>query len=172
MSARKKDSCLIEILDEQDFFQVDTERIKLLCEKIIEDFQIRSGRLGIVLVDDDTIRQYNRDFLAHDYVTDVISFPIEQRLGEAHLEAEILACTQVAQQRASEFGWTQEEEILLYIVHGILHVVGFDDTTTENRTEMRLKEREYLARIGINVPDWDFTDWDFTDRESEEDKSP
>ncbi len=160
MSGGNIESCLVEILDEQDFFPVDTARIRLLCNHIVADFGIRTGRLGVVLVDDDTIRQYNRDFLQHDCATDVISFPMERRIDEGHLEAEILACTGVARQRAPEFGWTEEEELLLYVVHGLLHAVGFDDARGEGRDEMRLKEREYLAKIGVNVPDWDFSDWE------------
>lgn len=160
MLFRNEDSCLVEVLDKQDFFKVDRKKIKRLCEGLLEDHRIRTGRIGIVLVDADTIRQYNRDFLQHDYETDVISFPIESRLDEGHLEAEILVCTQVAQDRAPEFGWSQEEELLLYVIHGVLHAVGFDDTTPEARTEMRRKEREYLAAIGIEVPEWDFTEWD------------
>jgi len=158
MPRRKEDSFLLEILDEQDYFVADIEKIRLICEKILDDFSIQSGRLGIILVDNDTIQQYNRDFLQHDYPTDVISFPIEDRRGEGHLEAEVLACTQVAKDRAPEFSWSSENELLLYIVHGVLHLVGFDDTTPEARTAMQQKEKEYLAHLGINVPNWNC--WD------------
>lgn len=155
MPRRKKESFLLEILDEQEEFVVETLKIKRICEKIIDDFRIGTGRLGVVLVDGETIRQYNRDFLKHDYPTDVISFPIETRLEEHHLEGEILACTEIARQRAEEFGWTPHEEILLYVVHGILHLLGFDDTTPESRRMMRQKEKEYLALADVVVPDWD-----------------
>ncbi len=156
---------LFEILNEQDFFEVDSDLVLALCEAIFEDAGVTSGRLGVVLVDSDTIRQYNRDFLNHDYATDVISFPLEDRREEGYLEGEVLACTEVARERAEEFGWTQQEEILLYIVHGILHLVGFDDLTQELRMEMRRKEKEYLGRFDIIVPDFDLdfdadTEWD------------
>lgn len=151
----ENEAFLLEILDEQDRFEVETEKIRSVCEKILADFSVQSGRLGVVLVDNDTIQQYNRDFLDHDYPTDVISFPLENRLDEGHLEGEILACTEVAFDRAAEFQWTPQEEILLYVVHGVLHLVGFDDTTAEDRSEMRQKEKEYLAHIEITVPDWD-----------------
>ncbi|MDR1962795.1 MAG: rRNA maturation RNase YbeY [Planctomycetaceae bacterium] len=160
MPRRKKNSFLIEVLDEQDYFVVDLEKIKSICEKILDDFTIQSGKLGVILVDSDTIHQYNRDFLKHDYPTDVISFPLVDRRLEGHLEAEILACTQVAQDRAPEFGWSPEEELLLYIVHGTLHLVGFNDTTPEAQTIMQQKERDYLAHLGITVPKWNLDDWD------------
>lgn len=150
-----EESFVVEIIDVQDFLEIDREKVERVCNRIAVDFKIETGRFGVVFVDDETIRQYNRDFLQHDYPTDVISFQIEDRRDEGHLEGEILACTQVARERAEEFGWTPEEEILLYVVHGILHLVGFDDTTSEQRREMRLKEKEYLAILDIAVPDWD-----------------
>jgi probable rRNA maturation factor len=160
MSRRSRRSVLIEVLDEQEYLIVNTEEIRSICEKILNDFGVKSGKLGVILVDNDTIQQYNRDFLHHDYPTDVISFPIVDRRYEGHLEAEILVCTQIAQDRAGEFGWLPEEELLLYIVHGMLHLVGFNDTTPEIRNTMQQKEREYLAQLGITVPKWNLDDWD------------
>ncbi|MDR1271231.1 MAG: rRNA maturation RNase YbeY [Planctomycetaceae bacterium] len=160
MSHHKKSSILIEILDEQEYLVVNLDKIRLICEKILDDFTIQNGKLGVILVDNDTIQQYNRDFLQHDYPTDVISFPIVDRRREGYLEAEILVCTQIALDRAGEFGWLPEDELLLYIVHGILHLVGFGDTTPEIRTVMQQKEREYLAQLGITVPKWNLDDWE------------
>jgi probable rRNA maturation factor len=160
MSRHSRRLVLIEVLDEQEYLIVNTEQIKSICEKILDDSKIQSGKLGVILVDNDTIQQYNRDFLQHDYPTDVISFPIVDRRYEGHLEAEILVCTQIALDRAGEFGWKPEEELLLYVVHGMLHLVGFDDTTPEIQIVMQQKEREYLAQLGITVPKWNLDDWE------------
>ncbi|MGL4595019.1 MAG: rRNA maturation RNase YbeY [Thermoguttaceae bacterium] len=146
---------LLEILDEQDFMPIDRDAIQSVCEKILSDHSIHSGHLEIVFVDSDTIQQYNKEFLKHDYPTDVISFPMEYSVEKNYLEGEILACTQVAQERASEFSWTPEEELLLYVIHGILHLVGLDDTSPESQKIMHQKEKEYLAFLNINTPDWD-----------------
>jgi len=150
---------LLEILDEQDVFEVDTGEVRSLCETILDDAGIVSGRLGVVLVESDTIQQFNKDFLKHDCPTDVISFPIEERRG--YLEAEVLANAQIAKERAGEFCWTPREELLLYVAHGVLHLVGFDDILPEDRAVMRQKEKEYLADIGITVPELEYCDnWD------------
>ena len=154
-----KETLLLEILDEQDELVVDIEKVRTLCECILDDSNIRSGKINVVLVDSDTIQQYNRDFLQHDYPTDVISFPTEDRRSEGHLEGEILACTEIANDRAEEFGWAAEKELLLYIVHGMLHLVGFDDATAEERAVIQEKERSYLATLGIQVPNWNWDDW-------------
>jgi len=160
MPHHEKEVFLLEILDEQDELAVNLERVRTVCEAILADAKIRSGRINVVLVNSDTILQFNRDFLQHDYPTDTISFPIEDRRHEGHLEGEVLVCTEVAKDRAKEFGWSAEEELLLYIIHGMLHLTGFDDATPEQQTVMQEKEREYLAMLGIQVPKWNWDDWD------------
>ena len=160
MSYRSEEPLLLELLDEQDELAVDLEKVQTLCERILDDGGVTSGRINVVLVNSDTIHQYNKDFLQHDYPTDVISFTTEDRRNEGYLEGEILACTEVAKERAEEFGWTAEEELLLYVVHGMLHLTGFDDVTPEQKTAMQEKERTYLAMLGIEVPKWNWDDWD------------
>jgi probable rRNA maturation factor len=160
MPHRKKAPLLLEILNVQEVLAIDLEKVRSICERMLDDCGIKSGKMNVVLVDSDTIHQYNKDFLQHDYPTDTISFPLEDRRSEGHLEGEVLVCTEVAKDRAKEFGWTAEEELLLYVVHGMLHLIGFDDTTPEQRTIMQEKERTYLATLGIQVPQWNWDDWD------------
>ena len=150
----------MEMLDEQDDLVVDLEKVQTVCERILDDGGVKSGKINVVLVNSDTIRQFNRDFLQHDYPTDVISFLTEDRRNEGYLEGEILACTEIAKERAEEFTWTAEEELLLYVVHGMLHLIGFDDVTPEQQAVMQEKERTYLATLGIQVPKWNWDDWD------------
>jgi probable rRNA maturation factor len=160
MSHRREKPLLLEILDEQDELVIDLDKVRALCERVLDDGKVRSGRINIVFVNGDTIQQYNRDFLQHDYPTDVISFPTESRLDEGHLEGEVLVCTEIAKDRAAEFGWTAEEELLLYVVHGMLHLTGFDDVTDEQQAIMQEKEQMYLATFGIQTPKWNWDDWD------------
>ena len=151
---------LLEILDEQDELVVELDKVRTVCQSILDDADIRSGKINVVLVESDVIQQYNRDFLQHDYPTDTISFPTDDRREEGHLEGEVLVCTEVAKERAEEFGWSANEELLLYVIHGMLHLVGFDDVTPEQRTIMQEKEQHYLATLGIQVPNWNWDDWD------------
>jgi len=156
----REEPLLLEVLDEQDELVIDLEKVRIVCESILADGNVRSGKINVVLVDSDTIQQYNRDFLQHDYPTDTISFPTEDRRNEGYLEGEVLVCTEVAHERAKEFGWTPEEELLLYVVHGMLHLIGFDDATSEQQAAMQEQERTYLAILGIQVPNWNWDDWD------------
>jgi probable rRNA maturation factor len=160
MPHHQNKSLLLEILDEQDALIVDLDRVRTVCERILTNNGVYSGKINVVLVDSETIHQYNVDFLQHDYPTDVISFPSEDRRGEGYLEGEILACTEVAKDRSAEFGWSAEEELMLYVVHGMLHLVGFDDVKPEQQAVMQEQERNFLATLGIQVPQWNWDDWD------------
>ena len=168
MSHRREKPLLLEMLDEQDKLAVDIEKVRTICERVLDDHGVISGKINVVLVDSDTIQQYNRDFLQHDYPTDTISFTTEYRKEEGHLEGEVLICTEIAKERAAEFSWTADEEMLLYVVHGMLHLIGYDDADSEQRNVMQEKERTYLATLGIQVPSWNWDDWDCDDWEESE----
>jgi len=146
----------LEILNEQEEIPIEEERICLVCEKILADAGIVAGRLGVVVVDNETIHNLNKDFLQHDYPTDVISFQVESEPENGYLEGEVIASAEMAQDRAPEFGWSVQEELFLYIIHGLLHLVGFDDRTAEERQLIREKERYYLRHAGFEPNDSGF----------------
>lgn len=150
----------LEILDEQEMLDVPAETIRLLAVRILEDAGIVAGMLSIVLVDNATIHELNKQFLQHDYPTDVISFRIEEDAENNYLEGEIVVSAEMARERAPEFGWLPAHELLLYIVHGILHLVGFDDAESDDRQLMRQKEQEYLGSVGIAPPPMEADDED------------
>ncbi len=148
----------LEILDEQDFLEAPVTTIRDLAVRILEEAGVREGKVSIVLVDNETIHTLNRDFLNHDYPTDVLSFLIEEKGGHRYVEGEIVVSTEMAKERAGEFDWNPEQESLLYIVHGLLHLVGYEDDTKSAAKGMREKERHYLGGVGIAVPDG-FDEW-------------
>jgi probable rRNA maturation factor len=142
----------LEILDEQDKLEVPTPTIRDLAIQIFNDADIVSGKLSIVIIDNETIHDLNKQFLQHDYATDVLSFKIEENTETGFLEGEIAVSAEMAIERAPEFGWHPIEELLLYVVHGVLHLVGYDDIEPEDRVLMRDKERYYLNGVGITTP--------------------
>ncbi|MDR0871804.1 MAG: rRNA maturation RNase YbeY [Planctomycetaceae bacterium] len=143
----KKKQFILEVLNAQTAHRVDTEIVRSVCQRILDDHSVKTGRLEIVFVDSETMHRTNKEFLQHDYPTDVISFPLEDRLDEGHLEGEILVCPSVAAERSAEFGTTPERETLLYAVHGTLHLVGYDDKTPADRKEMRKREKQYSEAL-------------------------
>jgi probable rRNA maturation factor len=147
----------IEIANQQTSLPVDEPRIRIAVRGVLEDANIRQGEISIAVVDDPTIHALNRRWLEHDYPTDVLSFVLERR--DDYLEGEIIVSADTARSSAGRLGWRAEDELLLYVVHGALHLVGCDDTTVGAAAEMRLRERAVLARFGL-VPCWKDADDD------------
>jgi rRNA maturation RNase YbeY len=109
-----------------------------------EGFALRS--LGVVLADHETVHRLNREYLAHDYVTDVLSFSLdEEATADRVIDGEVYVDLDTAAERAPEFGTTFEDEARRYVVHGLLHLMGYDDATDAERAAMRRLEDHYLS---------------------------
>jgi probable rRNA maturation factor len=139
----------IDIQDRQSALAVDESRLEAAIRKIASDHGFHEGEVGIVIVDDPTIHEINRDHLQHDYPTDVISFVFTAEDGA--LEGEVIVSTDTALREANEGGWAGEDELLLYVIHGMLHLVGMDDVEPNLRREMRLAEAKYLGECQISA---------------------
>ncbi len=124
----------------------DAAEVTRAVELILEREGVVDASISIAIVDDSTIHALNRQFLSHDYATDVLSFLLSEP-GET-LEGEVVISVDTATRQAARFGWQTKEELLLYLVHGLLHLVGYDDTTAAKREVMRGKERDYLTALG------------------------
>ncbi len=137
----------IQVANHQTAVSLDEHRVVRAVEMIVEEADVSEGEVSVAVVDDATIHRLNREYLEHDYATDVLSFEF-QRDGE-RLEAEVVVSADTAQHTASRFGWSAADELLLYVIHGTLHLVGWNDQTSEERAQMRARERVYLGRFGL-----------------------
>ena len=108
----------------------------------------RQAKIDIILLRDAEIRRINKKFLSHDYVTDVITFPIEDA---PFLEGEIYIGAGIARRQAREYGVSFPEELIRLVVHGILHLCGFDDAGSA-AAAMRRAEDAYVARFTRRSP--------------------
>jgi probable rRNA maturation factor len=133
----------IAIQNQQRRLRVDKRLLKKIVRLILQDAEIESAEIGIAVVDDAAIARVHAEFLDDDTPTDVISFVLDAAPGR--LEGEIVASAETAAARAAEYNWTPEEELLLYVIHGVLHLVGYDDTTPKARKIMRKMEKQYLC---------------------------
>jgi probable rRNA maturation factor len=119
--------------------------IEKTVQLIASDYGWTHGEISIAIVDDPQIHQVNLQYLRHDYPTDVISFDTTE--SDDFLEGEVIASAQTAKRIADENHWQASHELLLYIIHGMLHVIGLDDTTAAKAKQMRANERHYLQAI-------------------------
>ncbi len=140
----KKHGIKIEIVNNQDRLPLDEKKIIRILSVLLEKEGMLAARLEIALVDDPTIHQLNVEFLNHDYATDVLAFDMDSRLNHHYLEGNVIISTDTAADRAQEFNMVPENEAILYIIHGTLHLLGYDDHDSENAPIMRAKEKEYM----------------------------
>lgn len=110
--------------------------------------------LSVVLSDHETVRRLNRSYLDHDYNTDVLSFSLRSPStdapsapGAAAVEGEVYVDLDTAAERHEEFDTSFEREAYRYVIHGVLHLLGYDDATTSGQATMRQKENQYLDAI-------------------------
>ena len=133
-------------------FPLDEVRLKKAVRAVLQDAGFESGEISIAVVADDEMHALNRKYLDHDYPTDVLSFVLEE--DDGRLDGEIILSSDYAAREAELYGWTAADEILLYVIHGSLHLVGHDDLEPENKQKMREKERHYLGLFGL-TPNYD-----------------
>ena len=139
----------IAVNNAQERWPVDRRRIREAVRAILAGEGFASGEVSIAVVDDPTIHRLNRQFLDHDYPTDVLSFLLGQSEDGRSLEGEVIVSADTAAQSAEQFGWRPEDELLLYVIHGTLHLTGYDDLAPEPQARMRDRERHYLARFDL-----------------------
>jgi len=131
---------------------IDQEALAAAARLILSDHGITQGELSIAIVDDPAIRILNKQYLQHDYETDVISFVLDEDESIGRLDGQLIVSTDTAARESVEAGWSFEAELLLYVVHGTLHLVGYDDKSEPAIPEMRAAEADYMAKLGFPVP--------------------
>jgi probable rRNA maturation factor len=136
----------IEISNRQTLIQPDIERMRRAVWAVLEEEGIASGAINIAIVDDRVIHDLNRRFLNHDEPTDVLSFLLDEANG---LEGDVIVSAETAIRSAVRYSWPADDELLLYVVHGTLHLAGYDDLDPASLAEMRGREKHYLAGLGL-----------------------
>ena len=128
-------------------FPLDEARLKKAVRMVLQDAGYNHGEISIAIVGGAEMLALNRKHLNHDYPTDVLSFVLDEE--EGRLDGEIIASSDYALIEAEVYSWTAEDEILLYVIHGSLHLVGYDDRDPVSKRKMRERERHYLGLFGL-----------------------
>jgi rRNA maturation RNase YbeY len=117
--------------------------IATAVEQTLRGEKIRRWDITVVLVSDAELLRMNREFLQHDYFTDVITFPMESE----PLEGEIYISVDRAREQAAQYGVGVYDEVCRLAIHGALHLAGHDDATPQERAAMSVLEDRYLATL-------------------------
>jgi len=138
----------VEVSDTQGHLAIDPQAVTALLRRVLEGEGVDRASLSIALVDDTTIHAVNRRHLAHDWPTDVISFRFSEP-GDPILSGELVVSAEHAVMLARRVGTDPWAELALYLVHGLLHLCGYDDLAAPDVDAMRRREGEILAREGL-----------------------
>ncbi len=154
----------VEIDDSQKVLKVDHRRLADVARSVLAAEKSVSASISIAIVDNETIHDLNIRYLQHDYPTDVLSFLLEEEIDPDSLpipkgsprgygkriEGEIILSSEMAKQMATKYRWRPVDELTLYVVHGLLHLCGYDDMTQKKQALMQQREREVLADWGLS----------------------
>jgi probable rRNA maturation factor len=138
----------VSVKNQQDLVELDFQGLKAAAKAVLEGEGVAAAKVTFAFFDDATIHQLNKRHLNHDEPTDVLTFPYSAPDAKK-LEGDIAVGAGVAKAQAEERGHPVHAELCLYVIHGCLHLCGYDDKTDRGAAEMRRKEREYLSNLGL-----------------------
>ena len=137
----------IAIHSQQEVVTIDRGRMREVARTVLEGEGETQAQISLAFVDNETIHRLNKRYLDHDEPTDVLSFPLSGANAKK-LSGELVIGVEVGLEQAQERSHDVEAELALYVVHGLLHLCGYDDHDDEDRTAMRERERHYLKQLG------------------------
>lgn len=126
-------------------------RLIAQASHVLELMELNDAELSIVICDDDFIHPLNRDYRGKDRPTDVLSFA--QREGDFGFEedpvlGDVIISLETTIRQAKERGHSTEKELTILLVHGILHLLGYDHIEDDEAEIMEAKERDILGQLG------------------------
>lgn len=137
-------------MDQINFFNEDIEcdlpNQEIICAWIahtISSENYKLSEINYIFCSDEYLRQVNIDYLEHDYYTDIITFDNSEE--EGIVESDIFVSIDRIRDNAQDQGVPFEHELRRVLIHGVLHLVGYNDKTEAEQEEMREKENAYLS---------------------------
>ena len=129
--------------------RLNTSQIIKIVRKILNYQKVDQAVISLAFVTSQKITALNRKFLNRYRATDVLAFDLGGGPGRVKkaLEGEIVISFDAAFKQARDYGTTFEQELVLYIIHGILHLLGYDDHRAADIKRMRKKEEELFKKV-------------------------
>lgn len=138
----------VSIAIPQEIVSIERAHFRDLVRKVLEGEGEDEAEISLAFVDNPTIHRLNKQFLDHDEPTDVLSFPLSEARTRK-LAGELVLGVEVAREQAERRGHPVEAELSLYVIHGLLHLCGYDDKAPGDARRMRERERHYLQLLGL-----------------------
>ena len=122
---------------------------KIISKIIINESKYIKSRMSIIITNDEYLRNLKIKYFNMDIFTDVVTFNLSDDNKE--LDAEIYISWDRVNDNAKKYKQSVNQELKRIIIHGCLHLMGFDDSTKEEISEMRNKEKQYLDDLSCNI---------------------
>lgn len=146
----------VDVVDKQRRVRVGKAWLSRLVRRALLAEGIRAAEVAVLLADDRRIAALHGEWLDDATPTDVITFDLSDPPGlpggDGVLRGDIVVSTETAARMAAEVGWTARLETAYYVLHGVLHLAGFDDLSPAPRRAMRRRERTLLESLGLPAP--------------------
>ena len=136
----------IEIANQQKIKAINKKELKKELKKILTILKFPSYYASFVLSDNKTIKKLNRKFFKKDCPTDVIAFPLRDDFDDKYL-GEVVVSVEMAIKIAKKLKLRWQDELRLYLIHGILHLIGYSDKTKALAQKMQKKQEEVLQLL-------------------------
>ena len=137
---------IVKLTNQQKIKRINLKQLDKYLKKILVFLNVASESLSILLCDNTLIKKLNKKYLKKSSVTDVIAFPLTDDLEPDYL-GEVVVSVEEAVKVAKKLGCKWQDELRLYLIHGILHLVGYDDHTKVKRAHMEKEQERILKNI-------------------------
>ena len=138
----------IEITNLQKVHDINRALLRKVLSQVMREAG-ETGSLSLAVVDEEEITELNRRFLGRAEPTDVLSFPMRDE--DSDMFGEVVVCAEIAGKEALRRSIGFDAELALYALHGLLHLLGYDDRTPEQRSRMEKREQEILKNFGLKM---------------------
>ena len=151
MSADQMDALQVDVIVDDDV-AMPVEIVRLVQAAIAagQHLGCHQGEIGIRVAGDQEIQRINRTHLQHDYPTDVISFGYLHQTPR--VEGELVVSAETAVRTAAELNWVAANELILYVVHGTLHLLGYDHQAQNEAQIMEALETDIMTTLAFAPP--------------------
>lgn len=133
---------MLNYASQNDFLLSDEEEVSLWIKNVVNEEEFELGDLSYVFCSDDFLHKMNLEYLDHDTLTDIITF--DYRQGKL-INGEIYISTDRVEENATKYQVSFEDELHRVMIHGVLHICGYNDLTESEEKQMRSKENWALS---------------------------
>jgi len=135
---------IVEVVKLHPGVPLSLNRLKRIIRFVLNQEQVSNARMTFVLASDNFLRQLNKKFTMRDMATDVLSFDISSDIKNGVLFGDIVVSVDSAVRVSKSLHIPFQEELTRYVIHGILHLTGYDDTTTFKKNKMWKRQEELI----------------------------